>query len=240
MTLILLAFLACGPKAPADPSALALDDADAAGRALSALPPGLYRIDDADARLDTAIIAVHGLDSRGTEWAHPLEILEQQGVEVWWYGWKDRQCPDTGAAELAAALDGFVSDHSGLERLIVVGHSYGGLISTLAAQDHSPGVPEQLHIVASPLGEHPQLQKLCKFNGVENKAAAEGTTWHQWRTVHEQDGAFKDLEVDPQVVELPDLEVTQLPGEWKGERLGHNRSLTWFAEEVDVVGFSEE
>ena len=41
------------------------------------------------------------------------------------------------------------------------------------------------------------------------------------------DGAFKKLEMDPQDVSLNNGLQIQLPKTWKGNRLGHNRSIQY-------------
>ena len=65
-------------------------------------------------------------------------------------------------------------------------------------------------------------------------------TWRQWRTVQASDGAFKDLDTDPQLLELPALTVEQLPAEWEGGRLGHNRSITYVAEQLTPDAAADE
>ena len=60
-----------------------------------------------------------------------------------------------------------------------------------------------------------------------------GTNLHQWRTIQELDGAFKDLSYDPQVVEINGSTVTRLPETYKGNKLGHNWSISWVADELN-------
>ena len=51
---------------------------------------------------------------------------------------------------------------------------------------------------------------------------------YQWRTVKDQDGAFRDMTYDPQVVNIQGSTVINLPPVFKnGKRLGHNWSLKW-------------
>jgi hypothetical protein len=52
----------------------------------------------------------------------------------------------------------------------------------------------------------------------------------QWRTVHSQDGAFRNLTVDPQEVYIESGKSILLPEEWNNIRLGHNRSIQWVCE----------
>ena len=61
----------------------------------------------------------------------------------------------------------------------------------------------------------------------------DGTKLHQWRTIQAIDGAFKDLNYDPQVVAIEDSSVTRLPETYKGNKLGHNWSISWVADEIN-------
>ena len=54
----------------------------------------------------------------------------------------------------------------------------------------------------------------------------------QWRTIKELDGAFQDLEYDPQVIELQGSRVVRLPKTYNNKRLGHNWSLSWVADQL--------
>ncbi|MEZ4449808.1 MAG: alpha/beta hydrolase [Nannocystaceae bacterium] len=226
---------ACKPsEAPTLAELQAIGDADKAGARLMDSPHGLLRLDADGGAKPAAVIAVHGFESRGKEWIDPLLALADNGVEVYFFHWNDKQCPDGGAKLLGEALRDLVARSPHLKKLSVVAHSYGGVITTLTAQQAALGIPVDVQIVASPLASVPKMKTLCDFDGVPAAAAAESITWHQWRTVHSEDGAFKDLEVDPQVIELPGLDVTQLPAEYEGGRLGHNRSITYVVREIDA------
>jgi hypothetical protein len=54
----------------------------------------------------------------------------------------------------------------------------------------------------------------------------------QWRTQKELDGAFKDLEINPQAINLKGSKVYELPDLYKGNRLGHNWSISFVADEL--------
>ena len=57
-------------------------------------------------------------------------------------------------------------------------------------------------------------------------------TYTQWKTVHSQDGAFRKLKIDPQVVNIRGGKSFLLPEEWQNIRLGHNRSIQWVCENI--------
>jgi len=211
----------------------ALDDSEEAGKRLISTAKGLHRLNPEAGSRRAAIVTIHGFDSRGKEWVDPLLTFADNGVEVYFFRWDDKQCPESGSKALEAALRDFIQSSPNLEKLTLIAHSYGGVIATLAAQHESLGLPVDLHVIASPLASVPKMRHLCDFSGVPAQAPADAISWHQWRTVHSADGAFKDLEVDPQRIDLPELEVTTLPEEFEGGRLGHNRSITFVSREID-------
>ncbi|MCA9657274.1 MAG: alpha/beta hydrolase [Myxococcales bacterium] len=226
-----------GCKGPAGPPTLAelraIDDPSKAGARLMEAPRGLTRLDPEAGAQRAAIVAVHGFDSGGKEWVEPLLTLADNGAEIYFFRWNDKQCPESGANDLEAALRDLVGGAPQLDRITVLAHSYGGVIAALTAQRAPLGKPVDLHIIASPLASVPKMRQLCDFTGVPEAAATGADSWRQWRTVHAADGAFRDLEVDPQVAELPDLEVTALPETYEDGRLGHNRAITYVTRELD-------
>ena len=92
-------------------------------------------------------------------------------------------------------------------------------------------MPIEVHIIASPLKGHPRLTERCAYSP-PTAPRSDRVRLYQWRTVKAQDGAFKDMEGDPQEVDISGSAVTRLPESWKGRRLGHNWSISWVAENL--------
>lgn len=240
-TLLLLLALACRGRheAPATgaPSSLAelqgLPEL-AAGSRLMAGPEGqLLRLDAPPLPRDRAVIAVHGYKSKGAEWVEPLKTMAGWETQLYYYHWNWNQCPSKAAAELDRALDNLVAAQPSLQSLLVIGHSYGGLMSAVMGQTQNTGKPTQLHLIAAPLAGIDMLDRLCAGDVLRAAPPTEGVRWRQWRTVHEADGAFREMETDPQILEVPELTVTQLPAEWEGGRLGHNRAIQYVLAELN-------
>ena len=57
----------------------------------------------------------------------------------------------------------------------------------------------------------------------------------EWRTQKKLDGAFKDLKVDPQIINLKNSNIVRLPEVYRGKKLGHNWSLSWVADEINSL-----
>lgn len=238
LLLLLLLVVGCTSYPDRDPTladfqqAVAADEAEAAGGWLMSRPEGVRTL---DARSTPAItVAVHGFGSRGKEWVGPLARLDAPGTRF--YRWDWMTCPDDAVAGLAAALAPVLAEAQSVR---IVGHSYGGLITALFARRYGGTTPVEAHVVAAPLAGTPKLNALC--GDVKPGAAGDGAaTIKQWRTVHAQDGAFRDIDPDPQVVDWAGDDVVTLPAEWEGGRLGHNRSLQWVAEQLGRGGVGGE
>lgn len=210
---------------------LSAQDAKDSGKRLIQLVDGLHGL-HLPASANKALVGVHGFESRGYEWVYPLIHLHNPQTAVYFYRWDWNQCPQSGANDLAKALGELMAKSPHLTELIVVGHSYGGVISALVAQQWKVSTPLSVHIVASPLAGLSGAGKLCDFPSLESQALPKTISWHQWRTRHQLDGAFKDLKPDPQLVNIAGATVTTLPATYRGKRLGHNWSISWVAEQL--------
>ena len=98
------------------------------------------------------------------------------------------------------------------------------------SSDWNNEVPLTLHLVAGPLAGMPALNKLCSYEPPSEINKNVG--FYEWRTIKELDGAFKDLDFDPQEINLPGSNVRRLPENYKGRKLGHNWSISWVADEI--------
>lgn len=208
------------------------DGAKASGATLMALPLGLHRLDTAEPAPTHAVIGVHGFESAGYEWVYPLKALGRDGTaRVYFYRWDFTQCPEPMATALGEAIDALLVAEPQLASIRLVSHSYGGVITALAASRYAGRVPLVADLVASPLAGHPGMSGVCAYAGAVAPPATAPVTLRQWRTQKELDKAFRDLDTDPQAVELPG-EVTVLPETYRGERLGHNWSISWVVDHL--------
>jgi pimeloyl-ACP methyl ester carboxylesterase len=198
-----------------------------AGRRLMSLPGGLSRIDRAGER--TLLIAVHGYRSEGYEWVEPLKTLDDADNEVHFYRWDWTRCPSDVAAGLSRAISDRLEAEPLLERVILLGHSLGGLVVAELAYGWQGAAPLEAHVIAAPLqmaGADPR----CPGPPLAGRSLAPQSGLVQWRTRQELDGAFRRFGRDPQQVDLPGSPVTLLPETYRGRRLGHNWSVSWVAE----------
>jgi len=199
------------------------DDVRASGARLIALPLDLHRLDRDDGSPSTATITVHGWNSAGYEWVHLLKTIDDAESSTWFWRWDWNGCPGTAAAALNERLS--QAPFTELDRIRLLGHSYGGVLVAAAAERWHGSAPLEVHAIAAPLAG---VGDRCPYR--PPAALPPKVAFHEWRTRHQLDGAFRSMPVDPQVIELPGSNVTRLPATYNGRRLGHNWSVSWVAD----------
>lgn len=236
--IIIHIFLAgCEQKATAEIafSDLNMDNVKATGKMIQEKSMGLHRVQAGQSKPDTVLIAVHGYGSEGYEWVYALRKMAESGNITYYYRWDWSQCPEPASRMLNSVIDSLISDETGIKHINIFGHSYGGVIVTGLADDYF-NVSMDIHSIAAPLAGHTRLEKNCTdYPRFDNLTLTNNL--YQWRTVHKQDGAFKDLRIDPQVIDIDNSKIIQLPAVFPdGRRLGHNWSITWVLDQYFTGG----
>ncbi len=248
---ILLFLSACGGNTPSNSSASVVSRGSAdqilsfdiqifgegteittAGQFLMEQPVGVIELRNGEQSNDSVLVmAVHGYDSRGYEWITGLKNLAYHYGSVFFYRYDWEQCPDQIATSLATALKK-IEKGGQYKKLVIFGHSYGGMVVTFAASELGK-LKADIHIIAAPLSGFPKLLDDCNNLSYDSGDKLIYPEWNksarliQHKTVHAQDGAFRDLASDPQEVDLPFYQTYELPPTMDGHRLGHNWSVTW-------------
>ena len=207
------------------------DDVFTSGESLTSLAFGLHDLEAITADQRTLLIGVHGSNSRGYEWVYPLQVLDKDTNLISFFRWNDKGCPEPSATLLLEIIKSKIDHNPNFERVVLLGHSYGGLLVTAFSGAWDIELPLEIHSIASPLKGMRGLSSICEYQPPDSLPAE--MKLHQWRTIQELDGAFKDLDYDPQVVEIKNSTVTRLPETYKGNKLGHNWSISWVADEIN-------
>ena len=200
------------------------------GERLIDLPYGLNDLEPSADDSQEIFIAVHGGSSEGYEWIHPIRKIDTKQKHMYFYRWPDNGCFQDSAKELVNEIYTLLNQDNSFKKVILMGHSYGGILVTDVLKHWNVVTPLEVHVVASPLLGTTMLKSICGYEPI--KIIPNNTLLFEWRTQHQLDSAFKDLSVDPQQINIKGSLVTVLPDTYKGNRLGHNWSISWVADEV--------
>lgn len=206
---------------------------ESAGLLLMDMPIGMVELINGDQQNDSVlVVAVHGYQSKGYEWITGLKNLTDHYGSLFFFRYDWEQCPDQSAIELASAIKS-INGAGSYQRILIFGHSYGGLVVTYAAEQLGK-LNTEIHVIAAPLSGFPRLLDHCGSLNYDDQHMLTYPDWNrsfvrviQHRTIHAQDGAFREMETDPQEINLPFDHVQELPPIMDGHRLGHNWSVTW-------------
>lgn len=203
------------------------------GKKLINQPYGFTKIIAESAKIkDALIIAVHGYDSRGYEWITSINQLAENYNNTYFYRYDWETCPDSLGRDLADSIVTLIQNKSYLNKIIIFGHSYGGLVVTYLASNLDLKIPVEIHTIAAPLAGYQRIMDKCElqynaYNILAYPSWNTNVSHQQWRTQKHQDGAFRDLDYDPQKIIFDNSKIILLPETMNGKRLGHNWSVTW-------------
>ena len=200
------------------------------GKRLIDQPYGLNSLEPIEEEVQEIFIAVHGGASEGYEWIYPIKTIDTKQKHMYFYRWPDNGCFQSSAEELAVQINNLLSQNYSFKKVSLIGHSYGGILVTHVLKHWNATTPLEVHVVASPLLGTSMLRNMCGYVPIET--VPNNSSLFEWRTQHQLDSAFKDLSEDPQQINIKGSLVTVLPETYKGNRLGHNWSISWVADEV--------
>ena len=199
------------------------------GAKLSGLDVGLNPLEKFNGNEKVLLVSVHGSRSEGYEWIYPLQTLDTEKSATFFYRWDDSKCYLSSAKKLISLLSKVDTSLPNIERLVIIGHSYGGVLVASLVKGWKHSLPTEIHSVAGPIGSS-FTRGGCNFN--PPKDIPYKLIFYQWRTQHHLDSAFKRLKDDPQNLDLIGSKVIRLPETYRGRRLGHNWSISWVADEL--------
>ena len=200
------------------------------GKKLMDLSYGLNLLETKNEKEHTLLVGVHGGNSQGYEWVYPLKTMDKENILSYFFRWDDSRCAEPSAIILAKQLQELVKEMPSIKKIIIIGHSYGGLLASWFAENWTSSLPIDIHAIASPLAGIKILNDVCDYK--PPKLIEKNISFFQWRTQQKLDGAFKDLEFNPQVINLKGSQVYVLPNLYKGNRLGHNWSISFVADQL--------
>ena len=230
--MFLLASLVYGDQGEEHPWLDSLDPGEGykeSGAKLIRLDFGLNPLERFNGKEKILLISVHGSQSEGYEWIYPLQTLDTEKSATFFYRWNDNKCYLSSAEKLNSYLSRAINNFPDLEKVVLIGHSYGGVLVTSMVENWNNYLPADIHSVAGPIGSEFNRGG-CKYT--PPKLTSDKAVFYQWKTQHHLDAAFKRLKNDPQNLALTGSVVTRLPESYRGRRLGHNWSISWVADEL--------
>ena len=172
------------------------------------------------------LIAIHGGDSRGFEWIYPLQTIDNVVTKTYFFRWDTTKCPQKTipilVKEILAMKD--------IEKITILGHSYGGALSSLLLNEIET-IETDIHVIAAPLASS-DLNKYCEY--IHPTSKNNNVSYYQWRTIKKLDYAFNSFDYDPQLIDFKESTVVRLPREYRGNRLGHLWSISWVADNINL------
>ena len=200
------------------------------GKQLMAFSHGLNALESNMSNANEVLIGVHGRNSEGYEWVYPLKVLNTNNKEIYFYRWPDDGCYQAPAENLILEIEGLLDTYPKIQKVTLMGHSYGGIVVSHIVENWSSETAFEAHIIASPLAGTEAFIQSCNFEPL--KKIKNNIVLFEWRTQQELDNAFKGLENNPQDINILGSHVTTLPDTYKGNRLGHNWSISWVADQI--------
>ena len=197
------------------------DDYLNSGRTLMNLEFGLHDLEPNSSSKEI-LIGIHGGDSRGFEWIYPLQKIDNESINTYFFRWDTSKCAEESIKLFLEAI----KVEGDIEKITIIGHSYGGVFSSLLL-NKIDDIETEIHVVAAPLGSD-DLKKYCDYN--HPKFKNKNISYFQWRTIKALDNAFNSYDYDPQIIEFAESSVVRLPSEYNGRRLGHLWSISWVAD----------
>ena len=182
-------------------------------------------------------IVVHGSNSEGYEWIYPYLTIDTSKTLAAFFRYNDNFCPNRAYQKLNNEINSILDKNKNVDQVILMGHSYGAMIVSMFSDKWTSETPLIIHTVAGPLNgpvssnlRSGLFRNICDY--YPPNTIRDNVVFYQWRTIKELDGAFNNLEYDPQIIDLKGSLVTRLPDTYNGRRLGHNWSLSWVAEKI--------
>ena len=195
------------------------------GQKLMDLDFGLHDL-EANSIGKEILISIHGRDSRGFEWIYPLQTIDNEVTKTYFFRWDTTKCPQKTIPILMKEI----SAMKDIKKITILGHSYGGILSSLLLNEIE-AIETEIHVIAAPLGSS-DLKKYCGYKHPTSKN--NNVSYYQWRTIKKLDYAFSSFDYDPQLIDFKESSVVRLPRQYRGKRLGHLWSISWVADNINL------
>lgn len=205
------------------------------GSRLLKLEKGIHFLEPVVNPENDVLIAIHGFGAKGYEWVYPLQVLDNDELDTYFFRWEWGKPTERAERLFLSELEKVRSKRAdSLTRVRVIAHSCGGTVIMSVIESLPKDLEFEVHVVASPLGGL-GIFTLCDVD--LPKEIPDNFEITQWKTQQHMDSVFLYFPWDTQDANLEGIKVIDLPERSKGKRIGHVRSLSWVADQI--VGSDE-
>ena len=159
-----------------------------------------------------------------------MKTLDSKNHDIYFFRGNDQGCPYPSALKLDSLINEKLFRNEIIQKVILISHSYGGLLTSWFYENWSNKIPMEIHAIATPISGMDIVNNMCGYS--PPKEIKNNVNVHQWITQKNIDNAFKDLESDPQIISLDGNKAYFLPSKYKNRRLGYNWSISYVADEI--------
>jgi len=157
-----------------------LNDVFDSGKKLMAMTNGLNELELHNGNQEILFIAVHGKGSRGYEWIYPLNVINDENNLISFFRWNDNSCINSSIKLLDDSIKDRLKKYKNIEKVILFGHSYGGLLTASFMDQWTGEIPLEVHSIASPLKGLDSISFFCEYK-IPKKVPTK-STFYEWRT----------------------------------------------------------
>tara|TARA_B100001167_G_C16558224_1_gene206747 strand:+ start:30 stop:488 length:459 start_codon:yes stop_codon:yes gene_type:complete len=122
----------------------------------------------------------------------PVELSHRQ-IPIWFFKYDWDGSPENSADYLYHETEKLICNNSHLDSLWIIGHSLGGVVTSLFAEKWKRDFPITIHSIAASLVGMERQQLGCENISKEEYKISNTVSYTQWKTVKNKDGAFKNL-----------------------------------------------
>lgn len=201
---------------------------------LMELPPGIHRIELPSNSVKRILIAIHDAQTTGFEWTVPLQSMDDTFTDTLFVRWDTNECPHASEEEVRAEISKLLNDDASIARITLVGLGMGGVYLSQLARNWKSQTRIDVHTVAAPLNGTVGVFRDQDCGEILPKSLPPTKRFFQWRIEPSLHSIFKEMNEDPQVVDLDGSLVISLPAEIGEDAVDSTKALEIVAERIQA------
>ncbi|MCY3541035.1 MAG: hypothetical protein F4X56_04770 [Gammaproteobacteria bacterium] len=201
---------------------------------LMELPLGLHLIEPRSDKVNRILIAIHDENTDGFEWTLPLQTMDDESTDTFFIRWDPSECPNSTNEEVRQDISTLLNSNESINQVTIVGHGMGGVYLSQFARSWKALIRLDGHVVAAPLNGTVGVFGDGECGDILPKRLPPTIRIFQWRIDPLQHSLFKEMNEDPQVVDLDGSLVISLPEAIDQNSLDSIRALEIVASRIQA------